>query len=141
MEALYTFLELGGVVMYLLVLSALLFFTLYFNKWMQLGVNRVKKRDIIETIEDNRALLRGMELLRVMPLLFPLIGLFATVLAMLMLFEELSHSKSFDKAQLSEGIYTAILPTMSAMAMSLVAIVLMRLLEYRLKKRIRQGGL
>lgn len=146
MSALYAvsdFMELGGPVLWLLLLACLSLWLLILERVWFLRItwphraralvqqwqarqdrNSWRARSIREAMlsEGRMALLAMLPLIRTLVALCPLLGLLGTVLGMIGVFEVITVSGNDDAQAMARGVYRATIPTMAGLVVALTAI-------------------
>ncbi len=157
MSEIITLFEMGGNVLYLLVLSAFIFFTLFFEKFFYLRFEFKKRAKLIieEFSDDDRSwattqkmyaqlsmlrvkLQSNMSVLKVIIALFPLMGLLGTVTGMIQVFDMMSSSSTTNAASMASGISMATIPTMVGMSLAVITLFMITRAQYEIKRELHK---
>ena len=157
MSEIITLFEMGGNVLYLLMLSAFIFFTLFFEKFFYLRFEFKKRAKLIieEFSDDDRSwattqkmyaqlsmlrvkLQSNMSVLKVIIALFPLMGLLGTVTGMIQVFDMMSSSSTTNAASMASGISMATIPTMVGMSLAVITLFMITRAQYEIKRELHK---
>ena len=157
MSEIITLFEMGGNVLYLLTVSAFIFFTLFFEKFFYLRFEFKKRAKLIieEFSDDDRSwattqkmyaqlsmlrvkLQSNMSVLKVIIALFPLMGLLGTVTGMIQVFDMMSSSSTTNAASMASGISMATIPTMVGMSLAVITLFMITRAQYEIKRELHK---
>jgi len=155
MNEITTLFELGGNVLYLLIVSAFIFFTIFIEKFFYLKfvykakVIELKKEFVsctpswVTTQKVNAQISKirvelnsNMPVLKVIIGLFPLMGLLGTVTGMISVFDMMSSSSTTNAASMASGISMATIPTMVGMSLAVISLFMITRAQYVIKKEL-----
>lgn len=149
--------EAGGNVLWPILITTILLWTLIIERWWYMLLVYPRRRD--KTVEDWEArsdttswyakrirektiselgieMRRGIPLIKTLVGLIPLLGLLGTVTGMQQVFEVLASIGSTNAQAMAHGVSAAIIPTMSAMTVAVFTLYFV----YALEKRLREKG-
>lgn len=146
------FIELGGDVLYAIMLTLFLMWTFILERmWYFYRVHPVDKRDIIEAWETradtsswyakrirdqmisqtNVALKRNIGLIKALIAICPLLGLLGTVTGMVSVFDVMTFSGTGNARAMAAGVSKATVPTMAGMVAALSGVYFGTFLEHK----------
>ncbi|MCB1755919.1 MAG: MotA/TolQ/ExbB proton channel family protein [Gammaproteobacteria bacterium] len=150
-----SFLDRGGLVLYLISLAAFVLWFLIFERLLfiffranreieSLSAEWRQHRDKqqAQNIRDSLKSLFKHKLLLTLPLIqtlvriTPLLGLFGTVYGMIEIFDVIAQQGTGDARALANGISMATLPTMTGMAVAIVGLFLLRFVESAANRKL-----
>ena len=147
-EAFSHFLEQGGVVLELIFIVTLILFTLFSYRFFILRVEipkaiqqKISNRDINHHQRlffqnyFNRHIHFLHDLIKFIIALLPMLGLLGTVTGMIHLFEVMAQFGNSNPRLMAQGVAQAIIPTMSGMAIAVLALISYYFLQQSVKKQ------
>ena len=154
----FSFLEMGGGVLFVLMLSSVLFWTVLVEKFIYyIYVYRPESKNLRRFWKDregamgwenmqiklaqvsrfNIALKTNIPVLKALIALFPLMGLLGTVTGMISVFDSMGAFGTNAKA-MAGGISMATIPTMAGMLLAVLGIFAYSRLDFIIKREIRK---
>lgn len=153
-----TFLDTGGEILFVVLLSSLIFWTLIIEKYLYFKLifkpesKKIKQfwknkdgRDSWENIQVKQAQISELTLrlnmnlftIKTIIALFPLLGLLGTVTGMISVFDSMSSLGTNAKA-MAGGISMATIPTMAGMLLAVLGIFAFSRIDFIIKANIRR---
>lgn len=147
-DAFNHFLDQGGVVLTLIFMVTLLLFALFSYRFIIVNIEIPKalSRKILNQ-EINRHqrlffqhyfqrhMLFSHDLIKFIIALLPMLGLLGTVTGMIQLFEVMAQFGNSNPRLMAQGVAQAIIPTMSGMAIAVLALISYYFLQQSVKKQ------
>ncbi|MDF1880023.1 MotA/TolQ/ExbB proton channel family protein [Sulfurimonas sp. MAG313] len=154
----FSFLDMGGEVLIVLMVSSIIFWTVLIEKFMYFKfIYRPKSKEVRRFWKDkegsmlwanmqikqaqvsrfNVALKTNIPVLKALIALFPLMGLLGTVTGMISVFDSMGAFGTNAKA-MAGGISMATIPTMAGMLLAVLGIFAYSRLDYIIKREIRK---
>lgn len=158
-DAIRTFMERGGDVLYLILLVLLIMWALIVERlwfyWVEYRKQRKQIVDSWEAREERKSwyahkirkamlseasdnLMQGVSMIKTLVALCPLVGLLGTVTGMIEVFDVMASQGSSNARAMAAGVSKATIPTMSGMVAALSGVFLSTYIE-RKAKREKEG--
>ncbi|ADG92230.1 MotA/TolQ/ExbB proton channel [Arcobacter nitrofigilis DSM 7299] len=157
-DDLFSFFDKGGLVLYFVFFLAIILWTLLIERYMYVSFTYKKeKKAIIKELKNihsqNRfkdeikryflhsssfKLKSGLDLIKTMIMVCPLIGLLGTVTGMIEVFDVMAITGSSDVKSMANGVSMATIPTMAGMAVALSGILFEKKLELSIRYKIQK---
>jgi len=157
-DNLYSFFDKGGVVLYVVFIIAFFLWTLLLDRYIYLYFGYKKhKKELLEDlkhtnyekkftpaikeylVEDSRQKLKiGLEFIKTLIIICPLVGLLGTVTGMIEVFDVMAIQGTSDVKSMANGVSMATIPTMAGMIIALSGILFEKKLELSIKYKIEK---
>lgn len=152
-DNLFTFFEKGGFVLYIVFFLAFFLWTLLIERFIYINFKykKYKKKILkeVETIEKtnkykeeikryflekaHQKLKLGLEFIKTLIIVCPLVGLLGTVTGMIEVFDVMSITGASNVKSMANGVSMATIPTMAGMVVALSGILFEKRLELSIK--------
>ena len=145
-EAFWEFMDKGGVVLYAIFALSVMLFALFAHRFYYLIYVAPVEIEVAKPVDNFHGRrkfwiaqwhrhMKNMTLIKLFIMLLPLFGLLGTVTGMIEVFEVMAHFGNSNARLMASGVAKAIIPTMSAMALAVVGLMLFYLLQSIISKR------
>lgn len=161
LEELSNFFDRGGVVLYLVFIIAIALWTLLIERYIYIKYVYKKYRNDLLTnannhnyadkfkediqrymLEDSNLKLKsGVDIIKTLIIVCPLVGLLGTVTGMIEVFDVMSISGTGNVKSMANGVSMATIPTMAGMVVALSGILLEKKLDLSIKYNKEQLNL